>query len=275
MNVRISSRLGFRYNNLLVCNTSKEGIFLKEIKENVTTKTYFEINVPGKDGSNYISNKLCDKIIEITVIIFDRNKDNRHNKTLDVLNKVVNSSGRLIILDKYNKFYNAKVFAAPAVKEDNYITEINIKFTCSYCLYLLDNITKDIVKNIAVNINNISLLEEKYNYNSINKSSNVTIANDGYKIGPLIKITSKQNSTSINIKNKVSFTLNNLIKNDIVFVDCVNKIVYKEINNSKISMLNNFNGEFIDLLHGDNLINISGTNFNIDLEIKHKKIYLL
>jgi len=104
---------------------------------------------------------------------------------------------------------------------------------------------------------------------TINEPRTIKITNTGtYKALPIIIL----NGTATNIKIH-TMEYNNLSGK--IYIDCKNMVVYSiGEGNIKINKMQNFSGTFLEILPGENLFSVSGTNLNLTLEFDYRSTYL-
>ena len=126
-------------------------------------------------------------------------------------------------------------------------------------------------------VNNLIVLVNSLEWTNINILTNKTIINNGnYEATPLTTLTANTNCTSVTIGNGInSFTLQNLIAGEIIYIDTEKMIVYKIVNGIKQSIMTRFVGQFINIPTGTNTITIDGQSFNINLSIEYRNTYIV
>lgn len=277
MATKLHRAKGFSFNNVVVNNT--DNIFLLDVKRNATPiKTRYDFIVPKRNGSTTFPNRYEDNYIDVVIGIYDVDIQTRRTKQRTLLQNIVNIESKLIFLDEPTLFYNAEVIDAIEIAEDEVFTNITIHFKCSFCKYeLLDDLNDIIVNNMFETVDNLTVLVNTLEWTNINILTTKTIINNGnYEASPVITLTANINCTSVTIGNGInSFTLQNLIAGEIVYIDTEKMVVYKIIDGVKQSVMTRFTGQFINIPTGTNTITIDGQSFNINLSITYRNTYIV
>lgn len=277
MAIKLHRSGGFVFNNVKVDNT--DNIYLLDVVKNATpTKLNNYFIVPKRNGSTTYFNRYDDNFIDVVIGVYDVNIETRRTKQRTLLKNMINVESKLIFLDESNMFYNAEIIDAIEISESEIFTELIIHFKCSFCKYeLLDDLNDIIVNNMFETVDNLIVLVNSLEWTNINILTNKTIINNGnYEATPLITLTANTNCTSVTIENGInSFTLQNLIAGEIIYIDTEKMIVYKIVGGVKQSVMNRFVGQFIKIPTGTNTITIDGQSFNINLSIEYRNTYIV
>lgn len=267
---------GFVFNNFIVNNNSD--IYLLSVeKPLVPTLQRFDLIAPCRNGSKSFDNRYEDRFVTVNIAVYDNSIVNRKSKIRDILNKVIGLSSRLSFLDEPELFYNAKVYDTVLSSENDLFTVLTIVFKCSFCMFKFsDDLNDIIVDNMKMTVDDLDILVNSFEYLNISSSTDININNAGnYKSNLNFIITANSNCSSIVVSNGTnSFTLTDILSNETIYVDGETMIVYKYVNNAKVSVLNRFTGKFLDLGVGDNVINISGSSFNCNIEVNYRDTFL-
>ncbi len=253
---KLSRKIGFLFNGITVDNLKFDilnNIYLIDVKKSAApVRTRYDFIVPGRNGSQTRNNRYEDNYIDITVGIYDINIESRRIKQREFLKNFIGIKSKLIFLDEPMLFYNAEIINGVDEKEGEIFTEITIHFKASYCKYGEDK--------------------------KISLTSGSEIANNAgnYKAETVTKITAVANCDSIMIENGVnSFTLQNLIVGDEIYVDSEKMIVYKYVNDVMKSAMTQFSGKFITFEPGASTVTVSGTNYSASVEIDFNDTYIV
>lgn len=275
--IRLSSKKGMVFNSQVINNTND--LYLIDVKMNASpSMRFFEFDVPKRHGSNYYDNKYEDQVIKVTIGIKGSNIVARKTKQREVLSKLLNKDGMLSFLDEPNLFYYAKAFDAVRAKDDRLFTMLDIEFIASYCKYeFIGDLNDYISDELNIITEELDIVTNSLEWTNINISTYKSITNAGnFEAMPVIKVTANTACESVTIDNGInSFTLTNLTIGDIIFVDTEKMIVYKIVDNAKVSVMDRFVGEFISVPAGENMITIYGSNFDINLEVNYRNTYIV
>lgn len=250
MAIKLHRSGGFIFNNFKIDNTNN--IFLLDVVKNATpSKINYYYVVPNRNGSNSHFNRYDDNYIDVVIGIYDVDILERRQKQKVLLNQMLNVKGDLKFLDEVNLFYTAEIIDAVEEVEGDLFTELTIHFKCSWCKYGLKR-----------DVNLIAGANKMYNLGN-------------YEAENIIEITAIANCEKIIIDNGItSFTLNNLISGEKIFVDSEKMIVYKIVDGVKQSVLTRFEGKFIKIPVNINILTLSGTNYNATVNIKYNYTYI-
>lgn len=271
MAIKLHRAKGFIFNNCLVdnlfdINTESyfpyngiysldviEGFCLLDVIKNATPiKTRYDFIVPKRNGSITLNNRYEDNYIDVVLGIYEADIVYRRYKQRELLQRIINVKSKLFFLDEPNLFYNAEIIDAIEVVEGEIFTELTIHFKASCYKYGAEK--------------NITLLPGA---NTINNAGNYNAEN-------IIEVTALSNSDSIVIDNGVnSFTLSNVLAGETIYIDSEKMIVYKIVDGIKQSVLTRFTGQFFQILKGNNIITLSGTNFSATVNIKFNDTYIV
>jgi len=280
--IKVSRRKGFTFGTARVTSKKQEdesGIYLLDVKYDASPDmTYFEFNVPGRNGSSYYGNKYEDKKIAVKVGIYARTVAQRRQMQRELLSGIVGRKSRLVFLDEPNLFYEANCFDAIGISEGQAATEISITFNCSYCLFEFTGDATDIITADAnYTVDELDIITNSQDWGTINSLTYKMISNNGnYEAKTFITITANTNCTSLSLNNGVnSFTLSNLVQGEVIFIDSEQMIVYKIVNNEKVSVMDRFTGKFLSVPTGESMITINGTSFDAGIVFEFKNTYIV
>ena len=104
----------------------------------------------------------------------------------------------------------------------------------------------------------------------VENGDEINVVNAGtYKAMPLIKLTGIATNLSIGPMDILE------VQEGVeVIIDCEEKVVYRTLGASISNYYYNFDGDFIELIPGENRFNISGTITNLKIEFDYKNTYL-
>lgn len=104
---------------------------------------------------------------------------------------------------------------------------------------------------------------------TVTGADSITVTNYGtYKALPVIKLDGTAATITIG-----GFTITNLSA-DVVYVDCLNQVVYEISGGSKVNWIDEFTGDFPELEPGDNTFAVSGTITSVEITFDYKNTYL-
>lgn len=96
-----------------------------------------------------------------------------------------------------------------------------------------------------------------------------------YQSEILLTIAVTVNSNNIIIGNGIrSFTLQNLLAGETIYIDSEKMIVYKIVGNNKQSVLTRFTGQFWQLGKGTSIVTVSGT-YTATINMKYNDTYIV
>lgn len=277
MAIKLHRAKGFIFNNVVVNNT--DNIFLLDVKRNATSiKTRYDFIVPKRNGSKTYNNRYEDNYIDVVIGVYKVDIEARRAKQRTLLENMIDVNSKLIFLDEPSLFYNAEVVDAIEVSEGEMFTEITIHFKASYCKYeLLDDLNDLIVNNMFQSVDDLTILVNTLQWTNINTLTNKTVVNNGnFEAAPIIELTANTNCTSVTISNGInSFTLQNLLAGEAIYIDTEKMVVYKIAGDAKQSIMTRFTGQFITIPTGTNTITINGQSFNINISIDYRNTYIV
>jgi predicted phage tail component-like protein len=276
-NIKFHRCGGFAFNNVLVDNTND--IYLLDVVRNATpVKTRYDFIVPKRHGSRTINNRYEDNYIDVIIGFYDVDIEQRRIKQRALLADVININSRLIFLDEPNLFYNAEVVDAIEINETEVFTEATIHFKASFCKYeLIGDASDYITSNANFVTDEFNVITNSLAWENINALTLKPITNNGnFEASPLIEIYANTACTSVIVDNGInSFTLSNLTIGETIFVDTEKMIVYKIVDNAKVSVMQRFTGQFITIPIGARTITIKGTSFNINISVNFRNTYIV
>lgn len=275
--IRLSSKKGMVFGDLKINNTN--GLYLIDVKMNAApSMRYFEFDVPKRHGSHYFSNKYEDQVIKVTIGIKNKDIIARKIKQREVLSRLVGRVSSLSFLDEPNLYYKAICYDAVPVEDDRLFTMLDIEFIASYCKFeFVGDLNDVLIDDMNTIIDELETIINTLEWTNINTLTYKMITNTGnIESIPVTTVTANTNCDSVTVDNGInSFTLTNLIAGEVIFIDTEKMIVYKIINNEKVSAMDKFTGKFLSVPVGDNLITINGSNFDINLEIDYRNTYIV
>lgn len=267
---------GFLFNTIKVDNTND--IFLLDVVRNATpNKTRYDFIVPKRNGSKTFNNRYDDNYIDVVIGFYDVDIEQRRIKQRNLFKNMVEINSMLIFLDEPSLFYNAEVIDTIEITEDVAFTIATVHFKASFCKYELLGDANDIITNNANFVtDDFDVITNSLAWENINALTLKPITNNGnFEASPIIEIYANTACTSVIIDNGVnSFTLNNLILGETIFVDTEKMIVYKIVDNVKQSVMTRFTGQFITIPVGASTITIQGTSFNVNVSVDFRNTYI-
>lgn len=280
--IHIHRRKGFTFGPAKVLSKREEdisGIYLLGVKYDASPNMQvFEFTVPNRNGSKYYRNRYEDKDIQVTVGIYAATVEQRRQMQRELLSKIVGRKSRLVFLDEPNLFYEAECFEGIGVSENEIMTELDIVFKCSYCMYEFLGDANDIITADAdFTADELDLITNTQGWMNINTLTYKMIENTGNEEAlPFLTISANTACTSIIIDNGInSFTLSNLAAGETVFIDSEKMIVYTKNGDEKVSAMTRFSGKFLKVPVGESMITISGASFSINLSFQYRNTYIV
>lgn len=272
--IRLAREKGFTFGDLVVDNTN--GVFLKRVsKPSTPTLSRFDIIAPGRDGSKSYKNRYLDQEIVVVIGIYKEDITERRQTQRSIIQKLLIGEDRLSFNDEPNLFHKAEVFdAIERDDEDEFFTDLEIKFKCSPFMYEKYDDFRDIKVNRATQIvNAVNGILIKSQWDGITARTIKTISNNGnFETKPVIEITGTASRISFELNN-AAFVIVNL--NGSIFVDTENMNVYSYGPTSeKVSKLPQFSGRFLTIPVGDSSVVIDGTGLNVSVLVEYRNTYI-
>ncbi len=237
------------------------------------TMQYEEFTAPYRNGSKYYDNRYDD--IEIKVVIgFNGTATERQAKITNLLQQWIGKEDKLIFADRPNLFYKARFYKSVTSKDSGTFTQITVTFVASYCMYELYNDLRDYkVSELTMLADSIGALINRATWQGITAYTTKTIVNTGnFESKPLIEITGTATLLTFELNN-VEFSIANI--SGTVYIDCEEMNVYKIVNNKKVSVLPQFQGDFPVVPVGQSTVYIGGTNLNVSITVDFKNTYIV
>ncbi len=254
-------------------NLTVKSLDLPMIASKRNTKEY----VMGRDGSYNFIDGFNDKIISLQIEISDTlNYSNRRYLARNIA-KYLSEADELILNYEKDKIYKV-----------NLVTEVNVTMLTTYDSFTVVFDAKPLQKtkrfagqslkwneaDIPWNMANFPWAGYETNFTGVTNGSSFNISNNGtYKALPLIKLTGTATSVTLTDNTGKSFTYTNL-SNESVYIDCDERLVYKDNGSSKTNKRSNFTGKYIALEPGDNVLNVTGIITTLSIEFIYKDTYL-
>lgn len=274
--IKLSRIGGFSFCGVSVDN--KNDIYLLDVDKDATPELrYNEFIVPGRHGSSRYDDSYADRNIKVVVGIYADTVEERKAKIRNLISNWIQKEGKLIFADEPTLFYNAKFYNAIPIKETDVFTELTIIFKASPFKYELYDDARDMIidETYDLIINSLDgVLINTSIWRELTAPTFKQLINNGnFETSPIIEIAGTAQKISLTF-NDVAFAFNGL-SNETVFIDTEKMIVYTINGNKKVSRLTNFHGNFPKIKTGVNDVNITGTNFNVDIEIKYRNTYIV
>lgn len=268
---------GFSFNGVEVNNYLTNDIFVLDVIESaIPNLLYSEFNFPNRDGGYSVQNKYENKEVSILLGIYAKTVEERRVKERNLLSNFIGVEGKLLLFDKPNLFYNAKLYNEVPRTEKNVFTELKLTFLCSFSMHeLYDDLRDYTVNQLDMEINNLDgILINKASWKNITGSTVKTITNSGnYKALPIFEITGTADLLTIQV-NDSSFNIANI--NGTVYVNCEKMICYTLTGSVKTSFLQKFTGVFPVVSVGENNVAIGGNNLNLtEITIEFPNTYIV
>lgn len=249
-------------------------VFLQEVKKPLSPKMNFgEYKIPRRNGSYIVKDAYQNIEIQVKILISGNNRPNLCRK---LIQPWLNVKSKLIFEDEPDKYYLAEIFESIVYKEKEYFDEITITFLCEPFKYNLVNSSGDIITKNAEMITKTAsfpMLENETVF-VVNGSKEVTVKNLGnVNIKPVIKISGTASLLNIQTQSYACSIAD--IRNETVYLDTEKMIVYKIVNNRKVSKLNDFTGRFVELERGENTVRFSGSNINVTVDFVFDNAYVI
>ena len=259
--------MGFKFNNVHSADTG-----LRVISESLSlipSKRSTNISVQGKDGEYVFEDKFDNVIVSLECDIIEVGMITRRRAIREVAN-LINATGDLILDSEPDMVYKV-------VKTSNDIdTEVmatkdtfTLDFECEPYqtnTFYNDNLTWD---NATTAWDYLNMPWDGYErIFNLTSPSSITVVNAGtYEALPIIKLTGTATNLTVG-----QFTINS-IASETLYIDCKRQIVYR-VDGNKINEYSRFLGEFLKLEPGDNIISVSGTITDIQIEFDYKNTFI-
>ncbi|MCF8020903.1 MAG: phage tail family protein [Vallitaleaceae bacterium] len=231
----MSINLGFTFNGR---HSSELGLYIRT-KSNplLPNKRIVKETVMGKDGSYIFEDGYEDKELEFECTLLEDDLETRRLMARDIAEWLVSKGDLILDYESDKKYIVIQTVNNIDLAFENGADIFDIKFVCEPFQY-------SVIENEGTSFDN--------------PIGDISIINSGsHKVLPVIEITGT--GAIIIESNNKSFIYSNL--NGTVYVDCENYIVYS--GNPKVNKLSNFSGDFINLIKGENIVNVTGTITNI------------
>lgn len=274
--ILLSSIEGFSFCGVEVNNTN--GIYLLDVSRNSAPELkYNEFIVPNRHGNYRYDDSYSNQDIIVVIGIEADTVQERKVKIRNLISSWIQKEGKLIFNDEPTLFYNAKFYNAIPTQETEMLAELTITFNASPFKYELYTDARDMIINETYNtiINDMDgVLINTALWQDVNTSTFKQVINNGnYETLPIISITGTAQKISLTFAD-TAFAFVGL-NNETVFIDSEKMIVYTLSGEKKINRLTDFNGLFPTIKTGVNDVSISGTNFDVDIEIKYRNTYVV
>ncbi len=214
-----------------------------------------EVSIPERDGVyDFGSRFYGNRKLEIECFIKSGSLENLRRKIREIADWL-SIKGKLIFPDEPNRYYIGRIYSEVALSQINTHGSINLIFECEPYAY-----SDDIV--IAVN--------------DITTASEVVIANRGVtSIKPIIIIDGTATSLTIATDTE-SITIASITTKTYIDIEKCLCYTIDPLTEQKVNKLNDISGDIKDfaLKSGISAIEISGTAFNIDIEVTIREKYL-
>ncbi|MBV1758141.1 MAG: phage tail family protein [Dethiosulfatibacter sp.] len=247
----LSRRRGFTFKDLTVDNFDTSKTFLQSVTSNsLPNLQYFEFEAPKRNGSIYYDNKYDNRIINVVVIFYASTEALRVATKNDILSKITGDEGYLSFLDEPDKKYKAKVFNAVIREDEDVFTSLDITFHASWCMFG----DEKVVPLPPVG----------------------SVSNDGnLESETIVKVTANTACDLVTVSDgSNSFTLTGLTLGEVIYVDSEKMIVYSLDGTTKVSKMLKHSGSFIKVPVGELNITVTGTNYDVDVEVSFRNTYL-
>ena len=237
----------FKYNTAFYENTPSQ-----------EQRTYRVIN---KDEDIIFTNGLKNKRIQLNLFPIDTNIQNRMLLFREL--KAEFLKGGHIILDRENDVkYKCKVLNGTNIRYSGTYDTISINLDLSPTALRsleVETLTWD-TATVSWNLANFNWNQEEYTIPS--GTGSFTLTNKGnYKSNPLFVI---DGNVTITCNGNSFQTINN--SGETIYVDSDKMIVYNDL---KVNRISRFVGDFIELIPGDNTVDVVVTTGNALLDLKN------
>ena len=274
--IKLSRVGGFSFAGVTVDNT--DDIYLLDVDKDATPELrYTEFIVPKKHGSSRYDDSYADREISVVIGVYANTKEERKAKIRNLIAPMLSKEGKLIFADEPTLFFDAKIYNAIPTKETNIFTELTIIFNASPFMYGLYGDGRDLIINETYNLiieNMNGVLINKALWADVTTNTFKQLINEGnYETLPIIAITGTAQKISLAFDND-AFAFVDLV-DETLFIDTEKMIVYSLNGAKKVSRLTSFNGEFPKIHTGINDVVISGTNFNVDIQVEYRNTYVV
>ncbi|PHV71915.1 hypothetical protein CS063_00085 [Sporanaerobium hydrogeniformans] len=237
------------------------------------TMQYQEFIAPYRHGSKYYENRYDD--IEIRVVIgFNGTATERQAKITNLLQQWIGKKDKLVFADRPNLFYKARFYKSVTGKDSGTFTQLTITFIASFCMYEFYGDLRDIlVKDMDMLADDIGALINRATWQGITSYTAKIITNTGnFESKPLIEVTGTATLLTFELNN-VEFSIANI--NGTVYIDCEEMNVYKIVNNKKLSVLSQWQGDFPIVPTGESTVYIGGVGLNVAITVDFKNTYIV
>jgi len=186
----------------------------------------------------------------------------------------IDKEDKLMFDDRPGLFYNAKIFSSVTLDNQGIFTELTIIFIASYVMYeLYDDLRDYTVNQLTMAVDDMTMLVNRALWSDITVSQIKQINNAGnFESQPIVELTGTATLITMQIYDK-AFSFNSLA-NESVFIDTEKMIVYKIINNKKVSVMQRFTGLFPTIPTGLSDVIIGGTALNLSITVDFKNTYI-
>lgn len=269
---------GITFNGITIHNNwdlQSEPYSLLDVSEPATPRlAYTEITVPKRDGSKRIGDRRENKQIDVVIEV----RGDVATNTRLLLEKWAIGEGKLIFIKRPTLFYYAGIFEEVTKAEmPDGTYQLTVIFNASPFMYELYTDARDLITNETYGIiteDADGILTNTAIWQDITVSKFKQLVNTGNQATmPIIAITGTATRIAMTFDD-VAFSFNGL-SNETVFIDTEKMICYTVTGDKKVSKLTNFNGLFPPLKVGTSDIVISGTSFDVDIEVKYRNTYIV
>ena len=214
--------------------------------------------ISGKDGEYDFSTVNPDKRIkyknrsmEIKFTIKERDLITLRQKAHSVAEWLACGEQNLIFDDDPNVYWIAKVTNKVDLEHQIIITkEFTVYFSCKPYCYSSTLTTST---------------------HAVAANGSKTVANSGTYVKPVIRISGACDTISFAVNGKTLTYTAPIAVGQPIEIDCEGGTAYKS---GTSSVLNNVSGDFIELIKGNNVVVIAGTNLNCEVSFVFRSKYL-
>jgi predicted phage tail component-like protein len=235
--------------------------------------------VMGADGSLDFSDanvdgrtKYNDRIITVNFSIIESSSAVLHARARDIA-RWLNCGEKLLVFDDQTMVYylarvNNKIDLEKQIVS---LQEFTVQFKCRPFMYsFINSLTENLQLGQGLQLGYGLRFDMKPATFSISENTDITVYNAGDYVKPTFKITGTADIISLTCNGKtLTYNVPLLAGKELI----IDSEKYTATLNGEL-VNNNMTGSFFELENGNNTINVSGENLDIDLDVIFKYRYL-
>jgi phage-related protein len=228
----------------------------------------------GKDGGYTFEDGFNNIKLPITFRLVKNNAILRRRQISEIANWL-RGSGNLVIGLESDVYYEARssgINSSVVFYQDSFVVTFDCK-PVKKSTYDNDDITWDMAEMLW-ELAEVPLDGLDVGFTDVDSGDVLTISNLGtYRALPIIVLSGTATTLTIVDDAGHSFTYSGL--NGTIYIDCEELMVYSESGGVKTNKMSYFSGSFIELIPGENSINVSGTGFvSLNISFDYRNSYL-